>query len=867
MARRGRPPHPDVLTPAEWRVLEELRAGGTYLAAAVRLGVQVGTVKFHARNMRHKLRLETREQLVAWRHEREAGDRRGVLAPLALFSSYWQPALSTAVVVAVGGAAIAAGVLAYAVVNTGEPSEEPTVPATRDERKETAASPSSATPVPTVSPSPSTPVPPTSAVAPSPTPSASGTSPGRRGDGDTTVEGPAPEVSVTTLAGGGTPGYQDGEAAEASFGSFMPVAPPLWPPQGIAFERDGSLLVADMDNAAIRRISPTGRVSTVAGGNGPGLLDGPADTAQFSAPVDVAIAEDGTIYVVERGSDRLREVTPEGMVRTVVGLAGLGSSPGSAINGPVEEATLYLPVAVALDGNVIYVADRHGVRRITEGMVSTHIPRTGRHVDGFLPAATVGNVVAMDVSREGVLYLLDYTSVVDQGAVYAIRVVMDRQVRTLYVGDPAAYGGTLSSPSGIAVGPGGSVYVSSTAHHQILALGPDGELRVVAGTGEAGDFDGSVNGATLNHPAALALHRDGTMAVVDAGNGVIRLIDSPAGSPELSVVRGVKPPYLEGVGEVTVFAGRGTADAIVDGPAREASFGWPKGMALDTDGSVLVAALDTVRSIAPDGYVTTLAGDGEGYLDGPCDEALFTAPENLALHPDGDIYVAEMNGHRIRRINRTPDGCQVTTVIGSGDDSGGSQAVQEGPIPVEQARVKFPRDIAVDRDGNILILHSDRIRLLTTEGVVYTYTTQLTHRIQSTTVGFDIDAEGNIFLVQPHAIVMLDRDGVISPVFEDELVFGWTLLSQPYDVVVGSDGALYATDFFYGVVLRFTRDGEASIVAGSRQPRWNKEERPLPEGAPDEVKFAWTSHLLFDANGDLLLSDPMAGVIWRIPLP
>lgn len=147
MARRGRPPHPDVLTPAEWRVLEELRAGGTYVEIAVRLGIQVGTVKFHARNMRQKLHLETREQLVAWRHEREAGDRRGILAPLALFTSYLKPALSAAAVVVVGGAAIAAGVLAYAIANGGEQPEAPAMPAT------------SASPTPTASPSGASPTP------------------------------------------------------------------------------------------------------------------------------------------------------------------------------------------------------------------------------------------------------------------------------------------------------------------------------------------------------------------------------------------------------------------------------------------------------------------------------------------------------------------------------------------------------------------------------------------------------------------------------------------------------------------------------------------------------------------------------------
>jgi hypothetical protein len=134
-------------------VLEELRAGGTYVEIAVRLGIQVGTVKFHARNMRQKLHLETREQLLGWRNEREAEDRRGALALLELLTGYLKPALSTVGVVVVGGAAVAAGVLAYAVVNGWEPPEAPAMPAT------------SATTTPTASP-----------VAPSPTPSASGSS-------------------------------------------------------------------------------------------------------------------------------------------------------------------------------------------------------------------------------------------------------------------------------------------------------------------------------------------------------------------------------------------------------------------------------------------------------------------------------------------------------------------------------------------------------------------------------------------------------------------------------------------------------------------------------------------------------------------
>lgn len=139
------------------------------MEVAVRLGIQVGTVKFHARNMREKLHLETREQLIDWRHEREAGGRRRAFAPLAVFTSYFQPALSAAAVVVVGGAAIAAGVLAYAIANSGEPPEYPASPATSEEERDTAASPPSATPTPTASP-----VPTAAPAPPSLTPPASG---------------------------------------------------------------------------------------------------------------------------------------------------------------------------------------------------------------------------------------------------------------------------------------------------------------------------------------------------------------------------------------------------------------------------------------------------------------------------------------------------------------------------------------------------------------------------------------------------------------------------------------------------------------------------------------------------------------------
>lgn len=139
-------------------MLEELRTGATNAEIGIRLGIQIGTVKFHARNIRRKLDLEDREALAAWRPplEPERKDRRRLLAPLALLGGFWKPAGSIAAVAVVGGAVVAAGLLAYALVNDGEGDEDFGLPAA-ESTTETATVRPSVTPGSTASPSPSAP--------------------------------------------------------------------------------------------------------------------------------------------------------------------------------------------------------------------------------------------------------------------------------------------------------------------------------------------------------------------------------------------------------------------------------------------------------------------------------------------------------------------------------------------------------------------------------------------------------------------------------------------------------------------------------------------------------------------------------------
>ncbi len=170
---RGRPPHPDILTPAEWRVLREIRTGASNAEIATRLGLGLATVKFHVRNIRSKLGLTERAELVAWRGEPQPegqpATRRRMLAPIGLLVGFWKPVVGGIAITVVGGSAIAAGVLAYTIVNDGEPlaglGDEPASEATVSPTPPTAEAtaspaapppPATATPVPTDTPAATT---------------------------------------------------------------------------------------------------------------------------------------------------------------------------------------------------------------------------------------------------------------------------------------------------------------------------------------------------------------------------------------------------------------------------------------------------------------------------------------------------------------------------------------------------------------------------------------------------------------------------------------------------------------------------------------------------------------------------------------
>ncbi len=263
----------------------------------------------------------------------------------------------------------------------------------------------------------------------------------------------APDGAVTTLAGGAE-GFYDGPSAHASFSS----------PSGIALDTDGNLFVADTGNNRIRRIAPDGLVSTVAGDGEPGYVDGPAAQARFDAPVGVAVDPRGNLYVADTYNDRIRVIARNGQVSTVAG----GNGPGY-VDGEASVARFDTPcsLVVAADGTLI-VADtgNHRLRKITrDGQVST-VPVT------FPANANPGDLrrpLGLALTHDGFLYTTepDRARVVQIAPDGAARVIAGGGAGYA----DGADAGRFNQPSGIALDSLGALYVADSANYLVRKLG------------------------------------------------------------------------------------------------------------------------------------------------------------------------------------------------------------------------------------------------------------------------------------------------------------------------------------------------------------------------------------------------------------
>ncbi|WP_395076817.1 IPT/TIG domain-containing protein [Flavobacterium sp.] len=328
-----------------------------------------------------------------------------------------------------------------------------------------------------------------------------------------TVQTPNFEYMVTPSAvstvAGSTRGFADGIGSNVLFNL----------PFGTTVDAVGNLYVADGDNHKIRKISPVGVVTTLAGSTF-GFADGSNITAQFYAPTGVATDASGNIYVTDSANHKIRKISPTGVVSTLAG-STVGFADGNGNNAKFD-----YPRDLVLDnqGNV-YVADYNNsrIRKISPtGVVSTFAGSTNGFSDGIGSSALFKNPRGLTIDLSGNLYVADQNN-------HKIRKITAAGVVTTIAGSISGFadgeGSTakFSFPSGIAVDDLGNIYVSDTFNHKIRKISPSGIVSTFAGS-TAGYVDGVTNTAKFLTPGGIAIDALGTVYVADTDNNKIRKI-------------------------------------------------------------------------------------------------------------------------------------------------------------------------------------------------------------------------------------------------------------------------------------------------------------------------------------------------------
>ena len=316
---------------------------------------------------------------------------------------------------------------------------------------------------------------------------------------------------VTTIAGSGSPGVEDGPAMSASFSD----------PFGIAVDKRGNVIVADGGQSnRIRRVTVDGKVHTIAGGN-EGFADGNALQARFNTPSGIAIDNGGNIIIADTSNNRIRKLSSDGTkVSTVAGSGVAGFKDGRA-----GEAQFDGPIGIAVDkhGNV-FVADAYNdsIRKIAEDGAVTTFAGTGLpgFSDGQATGATFDTPCGVAVDKDGNVFVADTGN-------HAVRkITAQGEVTTIAGGTDAGQQGgevRLNRPVGIGVTHDGFLFISDEGSGKIVRIAPDGEGRAYAGS-VAGFADGVGGYARLNGPSSIAIDREGTLYIADSQNYLIRQI-------------------------------------------------------------------------------------------------------------------------------------------------------------------------------------------------------------------------------------------------------------------------------------------------------------------------------------------------------
>jgi sugar lactone lactonase YvrE len=595
----------------------------------------------------------------------------------------------------------------------------------------------------------------------------------------------------------------------------------------VAVDAAGNLFIADPFNRRIRRVEgASGVITTVAGTGTEGFSGdgGLATDAQIDGPDGVAVDASGNLFIADANNSRIRRVdAATGVITTV---AGTGTEGFSGDGGPATSASLSGPTGVAVDasGN-LFIADffDNRIRRVdTATGVITTVAGTG--ASGF--------------SGDG---------------------------------GPAT-SASLSWPTGVAVDTSGNLFIADHRNHRIRMVdAATSVITTVAGAGPTGFGAGSFSGdggpatdAQLAEPLDVAVDAAGNLFIADWRSHRVRRVKAATGV-------------------TTTVAGGGVGDG---GPAISASLRSPSGVAVDALGNLFIADGGNNRIGRVDDatwVIATVAGGTSGFSGdgGPATSASLNVPSGVALDASGNLFIADRDNNRIRRVDGVTG--VITTVAGSGATGLAAGSFSGDGGPATSASLNSPRGVAVDALGNLYIADGRNNRIRRVDGASGIITTVAgngtsgffgdggpgTSASLSGPTGVTVDASGNLFIADTrnNRIRRVDgATGVITTVAGDG-ASGFSgdggpatsaSLNRPGAVAVDASGNLLIADARNHRIRRGdAATGVITTVAGSGPTGFGGGSFSGDGGPATGAGLNFPFGVAVDASGNMFIADTL----------
>jgi sugar lactone lactonase YvrE len=583
-----------------------------------------------------------------------------------------------------------------------------------------------------------------------------------------------------------------------------------------------------------------------------------------------------------------------------VGTNGSNGDGGSATSAQIDLRVGYPPpLTVDRSGNLYFFdVGSARVRKVSkDGIISTlaAIPTAG--VDSGMAVDSKGNVYVSENARHRVLGISPNGSVTTIAGAGIAGFSGDGGLATL---------ARLGGPFGLAIDSLDNLYIADGGNHRIRRVTPDGIITTFAGSGQAGEDDGDGGPAVSAriNPRSIAIDASGNLyiatstrigpTVPDARlrkvtkDGLIQTIlvpgwgfDGDGGPAMLAKLRSISSIASDDNGNLLIadeinhrvrrLTAAGTIDTVAGNPDQTGISGLlnlPIGLALDTAGNLYFGDVGVVRKVSPDGVITTIAGTGKSGFsgdEGPATSAQISGAADLAFDALGNLYIADISNHRIRKI--TPDGL-ISTVVGNGTPGESGVSGDRGPAIL--AQLYYPGALAIGPEGNIYIAEpfKRRIRMVTPGGTIYSLldvtpwsrptTGPLNPGPDSGPSGLVADSSGDLYVT--YSLKLLRLGGI--EIRGDKPFIGNGSIREFLGGPIAMDTMknVYATGF--GRVFLLTASGLLTVVAGGPLQGFTG------DGGPAMLAtFSGLSRIAVDAAGTIYVVDSGNGRIRKIVPP